>query len=144
MDEKKNETVQEAETVTLREEVNGEQPQETPPEPEAEPEAKTEEQPVEAALSAEQVTELLKESGLGEDARRLLVVGAYKNEQAVADAVAEFKAIIKRASGSGQPFAQGKTEPAQETKITETDREKRFNEIVTSYGCKPIPVREVK
>jgi hypothetical protein len=143
MDEKKNETVQEAETVTLREEVNGEQPQETPPEPEAVPEAKTEEQPVEAALSAEQVTELLKESGLGEDAQRLLSVGAYNNEQAVQDAIAELKRIIKKASGSGQPFAQGKTEPAQSTTMSEADRVERYARIKRQYGL-DYPIREVK
>ena len=144
VDEKEKVQESEAETVTLREEETGEQPLETQTEPEAEPEATQEEPPAEAALPDERVDELLKESGLGEDAVRLLSVGAYKSEQAVQDAVAEFKRIIKRASGSGQPFAQGKTEPAQETKITEADREQRFNEIVTSYGCKPIPVREVK
>jgi len=139
VDEKEQEqeqTVQEAETVTLREEENGEQPQESPQEPTIEePEAKTEEpEPEEAALSAESVNELLKESGLGDDAQRLLIVGAYKDEQAVQDAIAEFKRIIKKASGSGQPFAQGKTEPAQRTEITEADRAERYRKIKERYG----------
>jgi hypothetical protein len=138
--EQEQETVQEAETVTLREE-DGEQPQE-PQEPEAEiepveePEAEDEEEPpTEAALSAEAVNELLKESGLGEDAVRLLSVGAYKDNEAVSDAIAELKRIIKRASGSGQPFAQGNTEPAQEpTQITEADRTERYRRIKQRYG----------
>lgn len=135
MDKKEHEQeqVQEAETVTLREdEENGEQPQESP---EEQPEATTEEpEPVEAALPAESVSELLKESGLGDDAQRLLSVGAYNSEQAVQDAIAEFKRIIKRASGSGQPFAQGKTEPAQQTQISEADRLERYKKIKQRYG----------
>jgi hypothetical protein len=136
MDEKEQEVVQEAEaeTVTLREEENGEQPQESPEQPE-QPEATTEDTiPEEAALPAERITELLSESGLGDDAQRLLSVGAYNNEQAVRDAIAEFKRIIKRASGSGQPFAQGATQPAQREQLTEAERAKRYREIKQRYG----------
>ena len=142
-DEDPKEVVQEAETVTLREEENGEQPLETQTEPEAEPEATQEEPPAEAALSGERVDELLKESGLGEDARRLLSVGAYNNEQAVWDAIAELKRIIKRASGSGQPFAQGATQPAQREQLTEAERVKRYAEIVKRYGL-DYPLAEVE
>ncbi len=142
VDEKENETeVQEAEVVTLREEEQiGEQPQE-PNEGETEqteqieqPDADTEDtEPAEAALPTERVTELLSESGLGEDAQRLLV-RPYADEQAVGDAIAEFKRIIKKASGSGQPFAQGATQPARDEPITEADRVKRYQRIKQSYG----------
>lgn len=140
----KEEQVQEAETVTLREEENGEQPQEAPPEAtEQQPEATTEEpEPAEAALPAESVSELLKESGLAEDAQRLLSVGAYNNEQAVQDAIAEFKRIIKKASGSGQPFAQGATQPAQTQQISEADRLKRYADIKRRHGL-DYPLAEV-
>ena len=139
MDEKEQEQEQvaEAETVTLREEENGEQPQESPQEPETseEPQATTEDTiPEEAALPAERITGLLSESGLSDDAQRLLSVGAYNNEQAVQDAIAELKRIIKRASGSGQPFAQGATQPAQQTQLTEAERQKRYRDIVARYG----------
>ena len=142
VDEQTEIEVQEAETVTLREEETGEQPQETP---EAEPvesteptdEAPTAEpedtEPAEAALPAERIDEILAESGLGEDARRLLA-RPYDDEQAVQDAIAEFKRIIKKASGSGQPFAQGATAPAQTTQITEADRIARYKRIKESYG----------
>lgn len=139
--------VQEAETVTLREEdQTGEQPQESPQEPEKteEPQATTEEpEPAEAALSAGAVSELLKESGLADDAQRLLSVGAYTNEQAVRDAIAEFKRIIKKASGSGQPFAQGASQPAQQTQLTEADRARRYADIKRRYGL-DYPLAEVK
>ena len=142
VDEQTEIEVQEAETVTLREEETGEQPQETP---EAEPVETTEPtdeqptaepedtEPAEAALPAERIDELLSESGLSEDARRLLA-RPYDSEQAVQDAIAEFKRIIKRASGSGQPFAQGETAPAQQTTITEADRVARYRRVKERYG----------
>jgi len=142
--DKDKEVVQEAETVTLREEENGEQPQESPPEPETteEPQANDEETPTEAVLSADSVEELLKESGLGEDAQRLLV-RPYKNEQAVRDAIAEFKKILKRASGSGQPFDQGASRPAQQTQLTEAERMERYRKTKQRYGL-DYPLAEVK
>jgi len=139
MDETKDpveetEVVQEAETVTLREEEPGEQPQEAPEAETEQAQAETEDtEPAEAALPAERITELLFESGLGEDAQRLLT-RPYENEQAVQDAIAEFKRIIKRASGSGQPFAQGATQPAQPQQITEADRVARYRRIKERYG----------
>ena len=122
MDKKETE-VQEAETVTLREdeEIAGEQPQETESETEStEDDEATEEETT--ALSADDVTEIFKESGLGEDAIDLLSAREYADEQSVKEAVDQLKQLIKKASGSGQPFAQGATQPVQES--TE-EREKR-------------------
>jgi len=128
--------VQEAETVTLREE-NADPPQEPEDAQSADGEqdqADAEEATPEAACSAERVGELLAESGLGEDARRLLD-RPYESEQAVQDAIAEFKRILKRASGSGQPFAQGEPGPAQERQpISEADRQARYKRIKERYG----------
>jgi len=137
MDEKETE-VQEAETVTLKEEdtETGEQPQEETPEVEStEPEATEDEpeQPIEAALSAEQVDEIFKESGIGEDAKRLLLK-PYTDEQQVRDAISEFKQLIKKLSGSGQPFAQGDSKPAQDKQLTEADRVDRYRQIKQRYG----------
>jgi hypothetical protein len=130
--------VQEAETVTLKEEdtETGEQPQEDAPEPKAEQpedEATEEPEPTEAALSAEQVDEIFKESGIGEDAKRLLL-RPYTDEQQVRDAIAEFKQLIKKLSGSGQPFAQGDSKPAQDKQLTEADRTERYRRIKEKYG----------
>jgi hypothetical protein len=140
MDEKEKETeVQEAETVTLREDETetGEQPQEQEPEVEEEETEATDQEdaePTEAALSAERVDELFKEAEIGEDAARLLT-RPYADEQAVKDAIAEFKQLIKKLSGSGQPFAQGATTPVQETRtLTEADRIARYKGIKEKYG----------
>jgi len=128
--------VQEAETVTLREE-NADPPQEPEDAQSADGEqdqADAEEATPEAAYSAERVGELLAESGLGEDARRLLD-RPYESEQAVQDAIAEFKRILKKASGSGQPFAQGEPGPAPARQpISEADRQARYKRIKERYG----------
>ena len=131
MDKKEIVQESETETVILSEE---DKPQESP-------EANTEVEAV-AALSNERVTELLTESGLSNDAQKLLT-REYDNEQAVQDAITEFKQILKKASGSGQPFAQGDTQPtAQKIELTEADRRKRYASIVKKHGLN-YPLTEV-
>jgi len=136
MDEERieQEPVQEAETVTLREEgVDAEQPEAAPEAPTEEPQPADAEDDEPEGVPEAHVDELLKEAGLAEDARRLLA-RPYADEKAVQDAITEFKRILKEASGSGRPFAQGATQPAQRTEISEADRVARYRRIKERYG----------
>lgn len=143
------EVATDAKTVTLREdepETETEQPEveaqdETEPEadqtedePEAEDEDETEVE--QDALSAESVTGLLAESGLGEDARRLLAARPYQDEQEVATAIGEMTAMIKRLTGSGQPFAQGASTPVAVQERTPKEEVESYRTIKERWGLR--------
>jgi len=147
--EDKNEIEEVAEgtqVVTLREddpETDTEQPEVTAQddEPEAEKtdeaddgqdEDETEEE--QDALTVESVTGLLAESGLGEDARRLLAARPYQTEQEVTDAIGEMTAMIKRLTGSGQPFAQGASDPVAVKARTPEEEVKSYRAIKEKWG----------
>ena len=67
----------------------------------------------------------------------------YRTEDELQEAIAEFKRVLKEATGSGQPFAQGATEPVQKQKLTEADRAARYRRIKEQYGLDyPVEVRE--
>lgn len=115
--EKENEieeVAEDAKTVTLREDDETEQPdvEAQDKEPEAEQDEELEAEDTEQeALSAESVNGLLAESGLGTDAIQMLAARPYQDEQEVQTAIGEMTAMIKRLTGSGQPFDQGRTSP---------------------------------
>ena len=141
------EVADEAKTVTLREDENDaetEQPTEPTAQDDTEPEATTEDEPEaedkeeetdeQPVLSAESVTGLLAESGLGTDAINLLAARPYQTEQEVTAAIGEMTAMIKRLTGSGQPFAQGNTAPTAATPRTPQQEVESYRAIKEKWG----------
>ena len=144
------EVADEAKTVTLREDENDaetEQPTEPTAQDDTEPEATTEDEPEaedkeeeetdeQPVLSAESVTGLLAESGLGTDAINLLAARPYQTEQDVTAAIGEMTAMIKRLTGSGQPFAQGNTAPTAATPRTPQQEVESYRAIKEKWGLR--------
>lgn len=139
------EVAEDAKTVTLREDdETTEQPEieteaqddepkadQTEDEPEAEDEETEENQD---ALSAESVNGLLAESGLGADAIKMLAARPYQAEQEVTTAIEEMTDMIKRLTGSGQPFAQGQTSPVTVQERTPQEEVEAYRSLKEKWG----------
>ena len=144
------EVADEAQIVTLREDENEtetEQPEAITAQDDAEPEAEPTTEPEAEdtddetddetpVLAAESVTGLLAESGLGADAIKLLAARPYQNEQEVNAAIGEMTAFVKRLTGSGQPFAQGKTTAVAVHERTPQEEIASYRAIKEKWGLR--------
>jgi len=85
-------------------------------------------------LAGDAVEVLLKASSLPGAAQKRLAEAEYKGEVEVKTAITAEVEYLKTITGSGKPFGQGGGQPAEETRISEADVQKRFDEIDRQHG----------
>lgn len=85
-------------------------------------------------LSEDAVASILSESNLPDPAKERLTGAEYEDEGAVEAAVQREVDYLKEITGSGEPFAQGQTQPPAEKRIGEADLQKRFDAIDRRHG----------
>jgi hypothetical protein len=132
---KEKDEVQEAELeeVVIEEEAQAE------PEPQ---EAETQEVAQPTTLEKEAVAAALAESNLPIAFKAALAQVQYADDAALKEAIAQAVKEVKALTGSGQPFAQGASQPVEATPLGEAEieekRKTRFNAIMAEVGLKGV------
>jgi hypothetical protein len=93
-------------------------------------------------LEADVVTAKLAETKLPGAFKAALAVGKYADDAALQEAIAQAVKEVKALTGSGQPFAQGASQPVDAVPLSEAEIEEkrrvRFNEIMAQVGLKGV------
>jgi len=92
-------------------------------------------------LAESEVKAALEASRLPQQAQGRLAEGQYLDAEALKAAIKAERAYIKELTGSGKPFAQGDTAPADAT-MSEADYDAGINDIFERHGVN-VPQREV-
>ena len=128
--------------------VSRETVEETTPPPEPEPVTETLQEGATVGppvLEVAEVTRLLAEAGLPEEAMAALSFGQYADAGKLQEAIAGTKAAIRKAAQPGRVFGQGDTLPAGNQPETFEELEKRravrFDSIMESVGLPPVSKR---
>ena len=89
-------------------------------------------------LEGEQVQALLSETNLPAAAKTRVAESEYRSEDEARTAIEAEIEYVKALTGSGDVFAQGAGSPPDETTtMTESEYEKRFNDILVRHGLAP-------
>jgi hypothetical protein len=98
------------------------------------------EQEAPQTLAEAEVEKLVEATNLPAAFKAALKAARYDSEDAVEAAIAEAVGEVKKLTGSGKPFAQGDTRPAQDRSLSERDKIIRFNKRLEAVGGHPVPV----
>jgi len=135
------------ETENVTEGVQEEDIQESEPAPVEEPAGETETTPVAEtqpepepeALAEAEVEAALAETNLPGVFKTALGKGEYADADALKTAIAEAIAEVKALTGSGQPFGQGVTQPLAESAEDRDEAAKTsFNRVMQEVGLAPV------
>ncbi|MCJ7558578.1 MAG: hypothetical protein MUP90_16915, partial [Gammaproteobacteria bacterium] len=93
-------------------------------------------------LEAATVEAKLAETKLPGAFKAALALGEYADDGVLAEAIAQAVKEVKAITGSGQPFAQGASQPVDAVPLSEVEieekRKVRFNEIMAQVGLKGV------
>lgn len=85
-------------------------------------------------LEGDAVLSFLKASSLPEAAQKRLAEAEYEDGAEVEAAITAEVEYLKTITGSGKPFGQGGGQGPEQTRISEADMQKRFDDIDRQYG----------
>lgn len=85
-------------------------------------------------LESDAVLSFLKASSLPEAAQKRLAEAEYEDGAEVEAAITAEVEYLKTITGSGKPFGQGGGQGPEQTRISEADMQKRFDDIDRQYG----------
>jgi hypothetical protein len=93
-------------------------------------------------LEAAMVEAKLAETKLPGAFKTALALGEYADDAALTEAIAQAVKEVKAITGSGQPFAQGTSQPVDAVPLSEAEieekRKTRFNQIMAQVGLKGV------